>query len=130
MSTVANIFVGRRKTSVARVIMLPGNGNIKVNDKNANEYFKTDAMMIEITQPLKLTNTMGMYDINVNVKGGGISGQVGAVKLAIARGLVFLNEENRGILRMNGLLTRDPRMVERKKYGHPKARKRFQFSKR
>ena len=130
MSTVANIFVGRRKTSVARVIMLPGNGNIKVNDKNANEYFKSDAMIIEITQPLKLTNTMGMYDISVNVKGGGISGQVGAVKLAIARGLVFLNEENRAILRTNGLLTRDPRMVERKKYGRPKARKRFQFSKR
>ena len=130
MSTNVNIINGRRKTAVARVILKEGSGNFMINKKTAKDFLKSDERMSSILVPLKLTNTMGMYDINVNVNGGGISGQVGAIRLAIAKSLLKINEEFRKVLRDNGLLTRDPRMVERKKYGHPKARKRFQFSKR
>jgi small subunit ribosomal protein S9 len=124
------IKVGRRKTAVARAYVSAGNGKIVVNKKEYKEYFKNDSLIREVLTPLQVTNLMGSFDISVIVRGGGISGQTGAVKLAIARALVQHNEELRSVLRTNGLLTRDPRMVERKKYGRPKARKRFQFSKR
>jgi small subunit ribosomal protein S9 len=124
------IKVGRRKTAVARAYLNPGSGKITVNKKEYKDYFKNDSYIREVVSPLQITDTIGTFDIHINVAGGGLSGQTGAVKLAIARALVRNNEELRSILRANGLLTRDPRMVERKKYGHPKARKRFQFSKR
>jgi len=130
MTSNTNIFIGRRKTSVARVILKQGSGKFTINKNNADEYFKSEALTQEALQPLKVTDTLGNYDVYVNVSGGGISGQVGAIKLGIARGLVSNDEEHRTVLRANDLLTRDPRMVERKKYGQPKARKRFQFSKR
>lgn len=125
-----NIFVGRRKTAVARVILKQGSGKFTINKKNAEEYFKSEALVQEALQPLKVTDTQGNFDVYVNVSGGGISGQVGAIRLGIARALVSGDEEHRAVLRANDFLTRDPRMVERKKYGQPKARKRFQFSKR
>ena len=122
--------VGRRKTSVARVILKPGSSNITINERSLENYFPVDTLRTEVLSPLKVTDTMGKYDVLANVSGGGTSGQAGALKLGIARALVSGNEEMRGVLRQNGLLTRDPRMVERKKYGQRKARKRFQFSKR
>ena len=124
------VTVGRRKTSVARVFMKPGSGNIKVNDKNLEQYFPVDTMRSEILSPFVITETMGKYDVAVNVEGGGLTGQAGAVKLGIARALVEVNNELRTKLRGGDMMTRDPRMVERKKYGQKKARKRFQFSKR
>ena len=130
MTSNTNMFVGRRKTAVARVILRQGSGKFTINKKNAEEYFKSEALTQEAVQPLKVTDTLGNYDVYVNVSGGGISGQVGAIKLGISRALVSYDEEHRTVLRANDLLTRDPRMVERKKYGQPKARKRFQFSKR
>lgn len=130
MTSKSSITVGRRKTSVARVALINGNGKFTINKKPANEYIKSDTLYETLLQPLKVTNTLGTYDIKVNVAGGGITGQIGAIKLGIARSLVKINEEHKPVLRANGLMTRDPRMVERKKYGQPKARKRFQFSKR
>ena len=130
MTSNTNMFVGRRKTAVARVILRQGSGKFTINKKNAENYFKSEALTQEALQPLKVTDTLGNYDVYVNVSGGGISGQVGAIKLGISRALVSYDEEHRTVLRANDLLTRDPRMVERKKYGQPKARKRFQFSKR
>jgi small subunit ribosomal protein S9 len=130
MTTISNVSVGRRKTATARVYLLQGNGNFIINKKDAKDYLKSDARVNDALQPLKVTENLGNFDIKVNVSGGGISGQVGAIKLGIARALVSKNEELRPVLRTNGFLTRDPRMVERKKYGQPKARKRFQFSKR
>lgn len=130
MSSNSNMQVGRRKTATARALLTGGEGKITVNGKTALEYFKSEAYMIDLSLPMKVTNTSGSFDVKVNVNGGGIAGQVGAVRLAIARALVRDNEEHRIPLRANDLLTRDPRMVERKKYGQPKARKRFQFSKR
>jgi len=130
MTSNTNIFVGRRKTAVARVILKQGSGKFTINKENADEYFKSEALTQESLQPLKVTETLGNYDVSVKVSGGGISGQVGAIKLGIARALVSYDEEHRKVLRANDFLTRDPRMVERKKYGQPKARKRFQFSKR
>lgn len=124
------ISVGRRKTAVARVVLKAGSGNITVNDKPFEEYFKVETHRNDVLTPLRITDTLGKYDINVTVEGGGQTGQAGAVKLGIARALVATNEELRTILRNADLLTRDPRMVERKKYGQKKARKRFQFSKR
>ena len=124
------IAVGRRKTSVARVIMKAGSGGLVVNDKKLEEYFPVDTQRSEILLPFVVTETQGKYDVVVNVNGGGLTGQAGAVKLGISRALVELHEEMRSKLRANGLLTRDPREVERKKYGQKKARKRFQFSKR
>ncbi|MEN3026882.1 MAG: 30S ribosomal protein S9 [Chlorobiota bacterium] len=121
---------GRRKTAVARVVVTPGSGVITVNGRPLEEYFPLEAHRKDILLPLELTNTLGRFDIRANVSGGGISGQSGAIRLGIARALVEVDEEFRKILRPAGLLTRDPRMVERKKYGQKKARKRFQFSKR
>lgn len=121
---------GRRKTAVARVVLTPGSGNITVNGRAFEEYFPIEAHRKDILLPLELTNTVGQFDVRATVSGGGISGQADAIRLGIARALVQVDEEFRKILRPAGLLTRDPRMVERKKYGQKKARKRFQFSKR
>ena len=122
--------VGRRKTSVARVSMLPGTGVIIINKKPIDQYFTLQTLRTDVVRPLEATQSAGKYDVRVNVEGGGMTGQAGAVRLSIARALVGMSEENRPLLRAAGLLTRDPRMVERKKYGQKKARKRFQFSKR
>jgi len=121
---------GRRKSSVARVYLRPGKGNIIVNRTPFEEYFNRDSVKQVLKQPLALTSTLEAYDILVNVKGGGKTGQAGAVRLGIARALCEANPENRSVLKGNGLLTRDARKVERKKYGQPGARKKFQFSKR
>lgn len=122
--------IGRRKTAVARAYVSAGSGKITVNKKDAKEYFTTDMLQYKVRQPLILTNNEDTYDIKVSVFGGGITGQVEAIRLAISRAMCEVNEENRSILKPEGLLTRDPRMVERKKYGQKKARKKFQFSKR
>lgn len=124
------ITVGRRKTAVARVVLKNGSGVIKVNDRPFEEYFKIETHRNDILAPLTLTDSLGKYDIYATVEGGGTTGQAGALKLGIARALVNINEDLRNTLRDAGFLTRDPRMVERKKYGQKKARKRFQFSKR
>lgn len=121
---------GRRKTAVARIYMQAGNGNIMVNGRDYKEYFPTDTLRYVAVQSLKITDTEGKYDIKVNLNGGGINGQAEALRLAIAKALCEINAEYRPSLKAEGLLRRDPRMVERKKPGHPKARKRFQFSKR
>ncbi len=122
--------IGRRKTSVARVYVRPGSGNITINKKDSKEYFGTDVLVYKVNQPFILTETVGQYDVTVNVFGGGITGQAEAIRLGISRALVEINEENRLLLKPHGLLTRDARMVERKKPGQKKARKKFQFSKR
>jgi small subunit ribosomal protein S9 len=124
------IAVGRRKTSVARVIMTPGTGKIIVNRRPFEEYFSLQTLRGDAVRPLEITQSSGKYDVRVSVEGGGPTGQAGAISLGIARALVQLNEEHKPALRTAGLMTRDPRMVERKKYGQRKARKRFQFSKR
>lgn len=121
---------GRRKNAVAQVRLIPGTGIVHVNRKPFEEYFPIDIYRQHATRPLEVTKTFGRYDISVIVRGGGKSGQTGAMQLGIARALVGLDETYRVQLRAAGLLTRDPRMVERKKYGQKKARKRFQFSKR
>lgn len=122
--------IGRRKTAVARVYISEGKGNITVNNRNLEDYFPTATLQYKVKQPFSLTNTEDTFDVNVNVYGGGITGQAEAVRLALSRALCEVDEENRGALKPEGLLTRDPRMVERKKYGQKKARKKFQFSKR
>lgn len=124
------IYIGRRKTSVARVILRNGSGKITVNGKAFEEAFPMLLSREDILAPLNVTNNNGNYDIVANVNGGGTTGQAQAIRLGIARALVALNPECRTDLKPFGFLTRDPRMVERKKYGQPKARKRFQFSKR
>jgi small subunit ribosomal protein S9 len=121
---------GRRKTSVAKVWLSPGNGKIIVNDKNMEEYFPLETLRIIVKQPLTLTETLGKYDVIAKVKGGGLSGQAGAVRHGIARALVLADPTLRPVLKKAGFLTRDPRMVERKKYGLKKARRAPQFSKR
>lgn len=121
---------GRRKNSIARVYLYPGKGDIKVNGRELLEYFKRDTLRMIIEQPLVVTNALGKFDIKAQVQGGGLSGQAGAMLLGVARALVKADGESKSTLRKNGFLTRDPRMVERKKYGRPGARKRFQFSKR
>ena len=122
--------VGRRKTSVARVFMSPGKGRIVVNKLPVEEYFKDEYKRTQALRPLVVAERQNDFDIKVNVRGGGVTGQSGAVCLAIARALVEYDESIRAALRGERLLTRDPRMVERKKYGRKKARKSFQFSKR
>ncbi len=122
--------IGRRKTAVARVYVSKGKGNITVNKKEVNTYFPTATLQYKVNQPLVLTNNEKNFDIKVNVFGGGVTGQAEAVRLALSRVMCELDEENRSILKPEGLLTRDPRMVERKKFGQKKARKKFQFSKR
>jgi len=122
--------VGRRKTSVARVYLRPGSGQITINKRPLAEYLPTEARQRALRAPLVVTGTGEQFDVVVNAKGGGLTGQAEATQLGIARALMVFNEEFRKPLRDAGLVTRDPRMVERKKYGQPKARKKFQFSKR
>lgn len=124
------IFTGRRKTSVARVILRDGSGVITVNKRPVEEFFTDATKRDDLYTPLRATETEGRYDISVNVNGGGTTGQIEAARLAISKALLNIDPEYRVKLKPLGLLTRDPRMVERKKYGRPKARKRFQFSKR
>jgi small subunit ribosomal protein S9 len=122
---------GRRKTSIARIYLKKGTGNVVVNNKDYKVYFPSPLLQYKIEQPFGLTALdLKEYDVKVNVKGGGITGQADAIRLAISKALVSTNEEYKSLLRPLGLLTRDPRMVERKKFGQKKARKRFQFSKR
>lgn len=121
---------GRRKTSVARVMVKRGSGSMTINGKTPDEYFPTKSHVIMINQPLEATDNVKKYDIRVNVKGGGFSGQAGAIMHGLARALVEVDPDSKGALGRRGFLTRDSRMVERKKAGRPKARKRFQFSKR
>ena len=121
---------GRRKTAVARIYMKPGTGNITVNGRDYKEYFSTDTLLYVAVQSLRIVQMEDQFDIKANLDGGGINGQAEALRLAIAKALCEYNPENRPALKAEGLMRRDPRMVERKKPGHPKARKRFQFSKR
>lgn len=122
--------IGRRKTSVARLYLSSGNGTISINGRTLENYFPSEIHKIIIKQPLVLLESDGKYDININVNGGGFKGQAEAIRLAVSRALCELDEENRPPLKKEGFLTRDPRMVERKKYGRRKARRKFQFSKR
>ncbi|HDL17758.1 MAG TPA: 30S ribosomal protein S9 [Bacteroidetes bacterium] len=121
---------GRRKESTARVWLTPGKGEIEVNGKSLLEHFKRETLKMLIEQPLEITEASGSYNINATVRGGGLSGQAGALRLGISRALLKASEDFKPPLKRAGFLTRDPRMVERKKPGQPKARKRFQFSKR
>ena len=122
--------IGRRKAAVARVYLSDGKGMIIVNGRDYKEYFGAETLQYVVTQPLHLLNSVDKYDIKVNLDGGGVKGQAEALRLGITRALVIMDAENKPKLKANGFLTRDPREVERKKPGQPKARKRFQFSKR
>ncbi len=122
--------IGRRKTAVARVYVSEGNGNITINKKDLNVYFPTATLQYKVKQPFALTSNDDNFDVKVNVYGGGITGQAEAIRLALSRALCEMDAEHRLVLKPEGLLTRDPRMVERKKFGQKKARKKFQFSKR
>jgi len=122
--------LGRRKTAVARVYLSQGKGNISINKKAMAVMFPIDVLQAKINQPFVLTETVGKYDVKVNVMGGGINGQAEAIRLGISRALVEISADYKPLLKSDGLMTRDPRMVERKKPGQPKARKKFQFSKR
>ena len=122
--------IGRRKTAVARIYMKKGSGNITINNRDYKEYFNLATLQYVVTQPLAISQVEGEYDIKVNLDGGGMTGQAEALRLAISRALCEINSEYRPALKAKGLLKRDPRMVERKKPGQPKARRRFQFSKR
>ena len=130
MAQVQYYGTGRRKSSVARVRLIPGKGQITINDRPFVDYIPNGAVRLDVLQPLTLTGTEASYDVIVNVCGGGISGQAGAIRHGISRALVEANGENREALKASGFLTRDPRMKERKKYGLKKARKAPQFSKR
>jgi len=130
MATQVNITVGRRKESVARVRLVPGTGNVTINGRTMDEYFGRETSKMILIEPLKLVDQLGKVDVFVNTNGGGLSGQAGAIRHGISRALVDLNAEFRPVLKKAGFLTRDARAVERKKYGQPGARKRFQFSKR
>ena len=122
--------VGRRKKSVARLFISKGKADININSKSFKDYFPTAISQYKLLQPLTLTNNLDQFNINISVVGGGVSGQVEAIRLALARALCLIDEQNRKVLKPEGLLTRDSRNVERKKYGRKKARKKFQFSKR
>lgn len=122
--------IGRRKEAVARVRLLPGEGKFIVNKRPLLDFFKREILQMIIEEPMKITDTLGKYDVYVNVRGGGLSGQAGAVRMGIARALNKVDADYRPKLKAAGMMTRDPRMKERKKYGQPGARKRFQFSKR
>jgi small subunit ribosomal protein S9 len=130
MATTQGINVGRRKESVARVRIAPGTGNITINGRTMDEYFGRETSKMILVEPLKLVDQMGKLDVFVNAKGGGLSGQAGAIRHGISRALCDYNPEFRPVLKKAGFMTRDARAVERKKYGRPGARKRFQFSKR
>ena len=122
--------LGRRKSSVARVYMQKGSGKMTINGRDMAEYFPVATLHDKLARPFELTETAGQWDVKVNVKGGGLTGQVEAIRMAVGRALVKENEEYRAMLKVESILTRDPRMVERKKFGQKKARKKFQFSKR
>ena len=122
--------IGRRKASIARIYLSKGNGNVKINNKDLNNYFSTNGLKSKINLPFIITETLGKYDLSVNVSGGGNTGQADAIKLAVSRALCEVNEEYRPLLKKEGLLTRDSRVVERKKPGQKKARKKFQWVKR
>ena len=122
--------IGRRKASIARIYLSKGSGNVKINNKDLNNYFSTDGLKSKINLPFIITETLGKYDLYVNVSGGGNTGQADAIKLAVSRALCEVNEEYRPLLKKEGLLTRDSRVVERKKPGQKKARKKFQWVKR
>jgi len=122
--------IGRRKAAIARVFVTEGNGTININKKDLSEYFPSDILQYVVKQPLKKMEVDGKYDINVSLKGGGFKGQAEALRLAISRALVKINPEDKPALKAEGFMTRDSRIVERKKPGRPKARKKFQFSKR
>ena len=130
MSEERHYATGKRKTAVARVWLMPGEGNITINKRHIDDYLKRDTAKMVIRQPLELTDTLGKYDIYVNVRGGGISGQAGAIKHGISKALLEANPDFRSLLKKAGFLSRDSRVKERKKYGQPGARKRFQYSKR
>lgn len=130
MAATEYIATGRRKTAIARVRMSPGTGKIVINGRSFEDYFKTLALQNVVLRPFEIAKTVNTFDVKVNATGGGVTGQAGAVRLAVSRALIEANPENRGVLKADGLLTRDPRMKERKKAGQPGARKRFQFSKR
>ena len=130
MSENLSLGTGRRKTAIARVFLREGNGKITVNGRDVDEFFGNREYVYVVKQPLAVTDNDGKYDILINVSGGGVNGQAGACRLGIARSLVKLDESNRPALKANGYLTRDARMVERKKYGQRGARRKFQFSKR
>ncbi|MFQ5442645.1 MAG: 30S ribosomal protein S9 [Thermodesulfobacteriota bacterium] len=129
---MADVFVavGRRKTSVARVRLLDGSGQVKINKKAMADFIAREELRAQVVKPLVLTDNAGKFDVTANVRGGGITGQAGAIRHGIARALLLANPELRGVLKKAGFLKRDPRMKERKKYGQKGARKRFQFSKR
>ncbi|MCD6346891.1 MAG: 30S ribosomal protein S9 [Bacteroidales bacterium] len=122
--------IGRRKAAIARIFLSDGKGQITINKKDYKEYFPLDQLQYIVMQPINLLEVADRYDIRVNLTGGGVKGQAEALRLAISRALVKIDPEAKKILRANGFMTRDPRVVERKKPGRPKARKRFQFSKR
>ena len=130
MSETSNISLGRRKKSIARARFVKGKGNIIINDRDVKDYFKRSSLVMELKEPLSIVEFDNKNDILVNVRGGGLSGQAGAVRLAISRKLQEINSDYRSKLKKAGMLTRDSRVVERKKYGQPGARKKFQFSKR
>ena len=130
MPEIVNIVLGRRKSSVARVRFVKGKGKIIINDREVTDYFKRPSLVMELQEPLSIVDFDNKNDILVNVKGGGLSGQAGAVRLGIARTLQAMSPDYRSKLKKAGMLTRDSRVVERKKYGQPGARKKFQFSKR
>ncbi|TAE31395.1 MAG: 30S ribosomal protein S9 [Candidatus Kapaibacterium sp.] len=131
MAATVYYATGKRKTAIAKVRLTPGNGKVVINgDENLETYFPSEFQRQDVLKPLTVTGTIGTFDVHVDALGGGKSGQAGAMRLGVARALVTYNEELRSTLRIADLMTRDPRMVERKKYGRKKARKRFQFSKR
>jgi small subunit ribosomal protein S9 len=130
LSSLQHYGTGRRKTSTARVILRPGTGTFRVNDRTLERYFFDETHRMLVKRPLEASDTLNKFDVVVTVEGGGMHGQAGAVQHGIARALVEFSTELRGVLKKEGFLTRDPRMKERKKYGQPGARKRFQFSKR
>ena len=129
-ATVQYYGTGRRKDSVARVYLRPGEGNIVVNKRPLDEYFGRDTLKMILRQPLEITDSLQKFDIIVNVHGGGLSGQAGAIRHGISRALLLAVEDSRGALKKEGMLTRDSRKVERKKYGQPGSRKKYQYSKR
>jgi small subunit ribosomal protein S9 len=130
MSITSFDAVGRRKTSIARVFLRPGSGNVTVNNRTLDDYFPTVTLQNQLLAPLHVTSSAQNFDVKVTATGGGVTGQVGAIRMGLARALCLANPENRPVLKENGMLTRDSRMKERKKPGQPGARKRFQFSKR
>ena len=130
MSATSFAATGRRKNAVARVTIKSGSGQVTINKRTMEDYFPTITLQNQMLAPLHLTGGAQNFDINAKTTGGGVTGQVGAVRMGLARALIMVNAENRAVLKLNGMLTRDPRMKERKKPGQPGARKRFQFSKR